>query len=51
MGGDDERVSRIETARDSNDHFRHTRTLQAFHQTLHLDVVGLIAAPVAQFRD
>ena len=50
LGGDDQRVRRIETARDADDDALAVRHLHALHQALHLDVERFVAVLVEPRR-
>ncbi len=47
---DDQRLRRIEPARDADHHLVGAHRAQALHQALHLDLVDLVAALVARGR-
>ncbi len=47
---DDQRLRRVEPARDADHHALGAHRLQALHQAVHLDVVHLLAARVARRR-
>ena len=49
-GGDNERLGRVESPGDADDHFADAGALEAFHQPVHLDIVGFVATPVAYGR-